>query len=89
MSGERPGAVWAAPGVAFFAAFAVLPMIGVGYLSLTAWNGLGNPQVIGGANFTRLSSLLAQGVAAPFWQEESYDHIVRNARALDAGRRYV
>jgi xylobiose transport system permease protein len=54
MRGERPGAVWAAPAVAFFAAFAVLPMILVGYLSLTAWNGLGSPQFVGGDNFTRL-----------------------------------
>jgi xylobiose transport system permease protein len=54
VSGQRPGALWAAPGVAFFAAFAVLPMVLVGYLSLTAWNGLGTPQFVGAANFSRL-----------------------------------
>lgn len=51
---DRPGAVWAAPGVLFFTVFAVLPMALVGYLSLTAWNGLGTPQFIGAANWTRL-----------------------------------
>ena len=29
------------------------------------------------------------GLAMPLWQEESYDHIVRNERALGAVRRYI
>lgn len=53
-TGERPGAVWAAPGVAFFAVFAVLPMALVGYLSFTDWNGLGTPHLVGVANWSRL-----------------------------------
>lgn len=52
--GDRPGAGWAAPGLAFFLIFAVGPMALVGYLSLTRWNGLGQPELIGGANWSRL-----------------------------------
>ncbi|HEX8629130.1 MAG TPA: sugar ABC transporter permease [Catenuloplanes sp.] len=52
--GDRPGAAWAAPGVAFFTLFAVVPMVLVGYLSLTAWNGLGSPRFVGVENWSRL-----------------------------------
>ncbi|MFC4561823.1 carbohydrate ABC transporter permease [Nocardiopsis mangrovi] len=52
----RPGAVWALPGLLFFAAFAVLPMALVAYLSLTSWGGLGTPRYTGGQNWTRLAA---------------------------------
>jgi xylobiose transport system permease protein len=50
----RPGIAWALPGVAFFAFFAVAPMVLVAYLSFTSWNGLDAPQLTGLANWTRL-----------------------------------
>ena len=49
----RPGAGWAIPGLLFFAVFALLPMAGVVYLSLTSWDGLSSPQFIGLGNWTR------------------------------------
>jgi xylobiose transport system permease protein len=52
--GGRPNAVWAAPGITFFVLFAVLPMAIVAYLSLTDWNGLGTPHLVGAANWRRL-----------------------------------
>ncbi|GAA2449422.1 sugar ABC transporter permease [Actinomadura vinacea] len=52
---ERPGALWAAPAIVYFAAFAVAPMVLVGYLSFTTWNGLGTPQWAGTANWARLA----------------------------------
>jgi xylobiose transport system permease protein len=51
----RPGAVWALPGLLFFGLFAVVPMIGVAYLSFTDWDGLGSPQLNGGANWAKLA----------------------------------
>jgi xylobiose transport system permease protein len=50
----RPGAVWALPGLLFFLLFAVVPMIGVAYLSFTDWDGLGGPRLNGGANWAKL-----------------------------------
>ncbi|WP_329255990.1 sugar ABC transporter permease [Streptomyces sp. NBC_01478] len=50
----RPHAVWAIPGVLFFAFFAVAPMILALYLSFTAWNGLGDPKPVGLANWQKL-----------------------------------
>ncbi|MFC3518306.1 carbohydrate ABC transporter permease [Streptomonospora nanhaiensis] len=50
----RPGAWWALPALAFFAAFAILPMGLVVYLSFTEWGGLGDPRFIGTDNWTRL-----------------------------------
>jgi xylobiose transport system permease protein len=38
----------------FFAVFALAPMAGVVYLSLTSWDGLTSPQLIGLHNWTRL-----------------------------------
>jgi xylobiose transport system permease protein len=49
----RPGVVWALPGLLFFGVFALVPMAGVVYLSLTSWDGLTTPQFIGFANWTR------------------------------------
>jgi xylobiose transport system permease protein len=52
-SGGRPGVGWAVPGLIFFAVFAVVPMAGVVYLSLSHWDGLGSPQFVGLRNWTR------------------------------------
>jgi len=52
----RPGVVWALPGLIFFAVFAVLPMAGVAYLSLTDWNGLSSPQFVGLENWARFTT---------------------------------
>lgn len=38
----------------YFALFALLPMLLVGYLSFTTWNGLGSPHWAGGANWRHL-----------------------------------
>ncbi|MBB4934550.1 xylobiose transport system permease protein [Lipingzhangella halophila] len=51
----RPGAVWALPALLFFGAFALLPLVLVAYLSLTAWNGLGTPDFIGTQNWEELA----------------------------------
>jgi len=52
-SGGRPGVAWAVPGLLFFAVFALVPMAGVVYLSLSHWDGLSSPQFIGLRNWTR------------------------------------
>ena len=49
----RPGAGWAVPGLVFFGVFALLPMAGVVYLSLTAWDGVTAPRFIGWHNWSR------------------------------------
>ena len=51
----RPGFAWAAPALAFFGLFALLPMVAVGYLSLTAYDGLNPPRWVGPENWTRLA----------------------------------
>jgi xylobiose transport system permease protein len=53
-SADRPGPLWAVPAVAFFALFALAPMILVAYLSLTAWNSVDDPTFIGLDNWSRL-----------------------------------
>ncbi|MET7572069.1 sugar ABC transporter permease [Streptomyces sp. NPDC005492] len=50
----RPHAVWAIPGVLFFAFFAIAPMVLAFYLSFTQWNGLGDPKPVGLANWRKL-----------------------------------
>ncbi|MES4901767.1 MULTISPECIES: sugar ABC transporter permease [unclassified Streptomyces] len=50
----RPSAAWALPGVLFFACFAVAPMLLVGYLAFTDWDGIGSPQWTGTDNWSRL-----------------------------------
>lgn len=50
----RPNAAWVLPGVLFFAFFAVAPMVLAFYLSFTKWNGLGDPQPVGLANWDKL-----------------------------------
>lgn len=47
---------WAVPGLLFFIVFAILPLVGVVYLSFTGWNGLGTPQLIGLENWTTLAT---------------------------------
>lgn len=55
MTAGRPGFAWAAPALAFFGLFALLPMVAVGYLSLTAYDGLNPPRWVGLENWTRLA----------------------------------
>ncbi|MER6979587.1 sugar ABC transporter permease [Streptomyces carpinensis] len=50
----RPHAAWVLPGVLFFTFFAVAPMVLALYLSFTKWNGLGDPQPVGLANWQKL-----------------------------------
>ncbi|GGX66971.1 carbohydrate ABC transporter permease [Streptomyces anandii] len=50
----RPHASWALPAVLFFTFFAVVPMALAFYLSFTKWNGLGDPQPAGLANWKKL-----------------------------------
>lgn len=50
----RPHAAWVLPGVLFFAFFAVAPMVLAFYLSFTHWNGLGDPEPVGLANWRKL-----------------------------------
>ncbi|QLJ05390.1 sugar ABC transporter permease [Streptomyces sp. NEAU-sy36] len=50
----RPHAALALPAVLFFAFFAVVPMVLAFCLSFTKWNGLGNPQPVGFANWQKL-----------------------------------
>lgn len=51
---QRPGFVWAAPATLFFAAFGILPILIVVYLSMTTWNGLGSPEWVGTDNWQAL-----------------------------------
>ncbi|MEV0841611.1 sugar ABC transporter permease [Actinocatenispora sera] len=53
-SRQRPGIGWLAPAGVLFAVFALLPIVVVAYLSLTAWNGLGAPHWAGLANWRAL-----------------------------------
>ena len=52
----RPSAALAVPGVLFFAFFALAPMVLAFYLSFTKWNGLGDPEPVGLANWRKLLS---------------------------------
>ncbi|MEW5357076.1 sugar ABC transporter permease [Streptomyces sp. 16-176A] len=54
MRAGRPNAAWALPAVLFFGFFAVVPMALAFYLSFTKWNGLGDPQPAGLANWRKL-----------------------------------
>ncbi|MFC7329709.1 carbohydrate ABC transporter permease [Marinactinospora rubrisoli] len=71
----RPGVGWALPGVLFFLLFAVVPLLLVGYLSLTSWEGLGTPRFVGAENWTRLAGdpvmrqavLLSVALTAATW----------------------
>ncbi|GAA1101518.1 MULTISPECIES: carbohydrate ABC transporter permease [Streptomyces violaceusniger group] len=50
----RPGVVWALPGALFFVFFAVAPMVLVGALAFTDWDGIGTPSWTGMSNWSRL-----------------------------------
>ncbi|MEU6812476.1 sugar ABC transporter permease [Streptomyces sp. NPDC046831] len=50
----RPHTAWVVPGVLFFTFFAVVPMALAFYLSFTRWNGLGDPEPAGLANWRKL-----------------------------------
>lgn len=50
----RPGALWAVPAGLFFTAFGLAPILVVAYLSLTRWNGLGDPVWTGLDNWRAL-----------------------------------
>ncbi|MFN3948432.1 carbohydrate ABC transporter permease [Microbacterium sp.] len=54
----RPGALWAAPAVLFFAVFALLPLAYAVYLSFTKYNGIAiaAPRLVGGENWARLTT---------------------------------
>jgi xylobiose transport system permease protein len=52
----RPGFVWAAPAIAFFGLFALLPMVAVVYLSFTSYTGISNPVWVGAENWRHLAS---------------------------------
>lgn len=51
---QRPGFVWAAPATLFFVGFGILPILIVLYLSMTEWNGLGEPTWAGLENWRAL-----------------------------------
>ncbi|MGI5142051.1 MULTISPECIES: carbohydrate ABC transporter permease [unclassified Streptomyces] len=50
----RPGFGWALPATAFFAVFAIAPLIMVAVLSFMSWNGLGSPRFVGMDNWSRV-----------------------------------
>lgn len=51
---QRPSGLYALPALIFFLLFAVLPMVLVVGLSVTAWDGLGTPRFTGADNWARL-----------------------------------
>ncbi|MFD4762868.1 carbohydrate ABC transporter permease [Streptomyces sp. NPDC058439] len=50
----RPPVGWAAPGILFFAVFAIVPLAIAVYLSFCQWDGLHSPSLTGVGNWTRL-----------------------------------
>jgi xylobiose transport system permease protein len=50
----RPGVAWAVPGLVFFSAFALVPMVAVAYLSMTKWRGVGDIDWVGFQNWANL-----------------------------------
>lgn len=63
---SRGPSLWMAiPALAFFTAFAILPLFGVGVLSLMSWDGLGTPQWAGLDNWTR--TLASPDTARAAW----------------------
>ncbi|MET7286119.1 sugar ABC transporter permease [Streptomyces sp. NPDC005573] len=65
----RPHTAWALPGVLFFGFFAVTPMLLACALSFTRWNGLGDPEPVGLANWRRLltDDRLTQSLTVTVW----------------------
>ncbi|MDR1824256.1 MAG: sugar ABC transporter permease [Bifidobacteriaceae bacterium] len=47
-----PSAWLAAPAMAFFGIFALIPLVGVVYFSMVKWNGMGTPQWVGFDNWS-------------------------------------
>jgi raffinose/stachyose/melibiose transport system permease protein len=63
---SRGPSFWMAiPALAFFAAFAIIPLFGVGVLSLMSWDGLGAPEWAGLDNWTR--TLASPDTARAAW----------------------
>jgi xylobiose transport system permease protein len=52
----RPGPLWVLPAALFFGLFAGLPLVLVGVLCFTSWNGLGAPAFNGLANWSQMLS---------------------------------
>jgi xylobiose transport system permease protein len=52
----RPGFGWVVPALVFFALFALVPMLGLIYLSFTAYDGLNPPVWVGTANWQALAA---------------------------------
>ncbi|WP_079122856.1 carbohydrate ABC transporter permease [Streptomyces abyssalis] len=50
----RPGALYAVPAILVFGVFALVPLVLVGWLSFTTWNGLGDPRWTGLGNWRDL-----------------------------------
>jgi xylobiose transport system permease protein len=50
----RPGTIWAVPALAYFAVFALAPMVLVVVLSFTYWDGLTTPRWAGPANWVKM-----------------------------------
>ena len=59
-----PNPLLVLPALAFFTVFALVPLIGVGLLSLFAWDGLSDPRWAGTANWSRLLNDPVTGQAA-------------------------
>ncbi|MEV4620680.1 sugar ABC transporter permease [Asanoa sp. NPDC049573] len=59
-----PNSLLALPALGFFVVFALVPLVGVGVLSLTSWDGLGEPRWTGLANWTRILHDPVTGQAA-------------------------
>ncbi|UNZ15759.1 sugar ABC transporter permease [Streptomyces sp. 891-h] len=51
---SRPGSAWAVPAAAFFALFALVPLVLVAALSLSSWDGLSEPEFVGLDNWKKL-----------------------------------
>lgn len=49
-----PGIGWAVPALVFFAAFALVPLVVMVWLSFTRWSGIGSPAFVGLDNWGRL-----------------------------------
>jgi raffinose/stachyose/melibiose transport system permease protein len=67
-AGSGTGFLMAAPALVLFGLFAVVPLIGVVFLSFTSWDGLGTPQWIGFGNWPRAFSdpLTANAIVLTF-----------------------
>ena len=53
-SRRGPSFLMAVPALAFFACFAIVPLLGVVLLSFMKWDGLGSPEWVGLANWSRV-----------------------------------